>query len=239
MTDVTALGSSAPLVPALVATAASVALVDVLSCSRLRFLPAGGRGLVLRLLIRIVPFLLPLLVLTPPSLDRPVLSLIVAAGLAVPALASQHHEIRRGFSGPMLALLGPVAPADKRYLVALPLVSAVAQEVLYRYAVLATVEALAGGLTAVVVAALLFVAEHVLPARARSRWTRKDIAVHVYLSVAGGVAALSTGSVLPALALHLAYNLPLALQSAARATDDTPVQPARPARRGHRGVTTT
>lgn len=196
----------------------SLLAVFALSRTSLPNLPSTPPGLAARLLVRSGPCFLPAFALASPGVTLTTSGVVLGVALAAPLLVASHREIRRGFSHAMLALLEPLWPAEKAYLFLAPLASAIAQEYLYRFALIVVVSQVMPPLAAVALSALLFVVEHRVQAHARTTWDAKDIAIHTYMSVAGGIAFVLTNTMAPAFTLHLIFNLPASIQALRRRT---------------------
>ncbi len=131
--------------------------------------------------------------------------LALPAGAVLFALLNR-QAIRQLASGGLLSLLPPKPLATIGFAAFAGFLSALGQEILYRGMVFFAVLPV-GLLPAVAASSLLFVAEHVA-----NRWARRDFRFAEYAKqcVLAGLACLAvtaTGSVAPAIFLHVGYNL--------------------------------
>ncbi|HSR25179.1 MAG TPA: CPBP family intramembrane glutamic endopeptidase, partial [Candidatus Eisenbacteria bacterium] len=174
----------------------------------------GDGGAVVRRLLRILVYLLPLPLVPLPPLGLAWWALAAALLVAAAPLLVEAPALRRNFRPSHLRLLPPLPPVERLRDLVLFAFSGLAQEYLYRYLLLFGLEARLGAAPAVAITAALFVGEHL--AQRFAAWDRHDLAVQGWFGVALGTLTLAGRGLAPAILAHTLYNTPALAQTLVR-----------------------
>jgi hypothetical protein len=190
---------------ALLLAGSAVVLVIIQARSDLPWAARLPAAPIVRRLVRVAVYLLPLVALGPPSLTLSLLPCLVAVVTGGVPLLWEFRNIWMSLSAEYLAL-HPTSLVDRWRDTFSFAIGGAVQEYLYRWVVLIPVLAW-GAPLAVAVGTALFVLEHLLHGRPR-RWDHHDVAVQTLLGITGGVLVCWSGSLLPAIIGHTLYNAP-------------------------------
>ncbi|HLF26424.1 MAG TPA: CPBP family intramembrane glutamic endopeptidase [Anaerolineae bacterium] len=188
------------------------ALILIQSRLRLSRIIFGFPGApTLRRLLRSVVFFLPLPFLGLPH-ERS-MSWGIVAGLIYGALFILWRlpELRFNLSAEFISILPPVTREDRVREAFHPILGAVAQEYFYR-GVMLYLLASRLGLWSVMIATLLFTAEHFMHFDALQAFDWKDYVLQTLLGLGVGVIFYFSGSLIGCILGHVVYNCPGAIQ---------------------------
>lgn len=195
--------------PVAVAALAYLAILAT-SRTRLRWLGKALVGRIVRRLVRVAIFFVPLPFVTGVTWSGGFVESLVAAVCAIALLAPDRRNIVRELSPARLALRSYRSKDEPvRDFIAFA-GAGVAQEYFYRGVVLTALLPQLGWF-AIIPAAVMFVFEHVAQS-GRLYFDRRDLINQTIISVVFGALAIHAGSVLPALIGHTVYNLPNIIQ---------------------------
>lgn len=168
----------------------------------------------IRRVVRVAVYLLPLAVVGLPLPRLPLAAVGAGACIGLAGVAIQSKEVQTGLSRRYLRLLPPVSPIDRSRDLLFFGLSGATQEYLYRGLLIAGL--LVRPVAAVVLATVLFVIDHLVQLGAREQWDRKDIVIHVCLGLAFGSIVAIWRSLPAAMLGHTIYNFPNVIQALIR-----------------------
>ncbi|MED3553884.1 CPBP family intramembrane glutamic endopeptidase [Cytobacillus praedii] len=169
----------------------------------------------LRRAVYFIPYITAILFFSPnstfdTSISRFVVSMVVAVLFGLLLLIPRFGEIKPFFNKELAFFFPPISFSKACMETFSLFSSAIIQELFYKLFVIGLLISQFGIVLSLFISAFLFVADHLIHARA-AMFRPIDYLAQLILSICAGMLYVYSGSVLTAILLHLTYNLPLAL----------------------------
>jgi membrane protease YdiL (CAAX protease family) len=214
-------GAATVQTSAMAAVCVTYLLICLAARSTLPFFAAWPARRVWKACFRLLIFALPVAVMPWPSLSWRMPAVIIGVATGLIGLGLQADGLARWFGRGSKALLAPVAWRDRVADLLISGGSGIGQETFYRgFLIMAFAPVLKFGV--VILAAALFLLEHLVYRGARKDWDRRDMFWHVGMSIVLGWSVYLTGSIIGAYMAHTLYNLPAFAIALRRPTDAAP-----------------
>ncbi|NOW07501.1 CPBP family intramembrane metalloprotease [Clostridium beijerinckii] len=162
----------------------------------------------IRRTIYFIPYILPLIFFSPKVLNESnlLLNIFISIIVGICLILFNINGIKNLYNKDIMLLFPPITFNDLSIELYSSIGSAILQEFFYRVFLISSIYHIVGGVLAILISAILFVAEHMMHSILNNSFTIKDYIGQFIMSTLSGILFIKSGAIIVPMLIHIIFN---------------------------------